>query len=133
MHSLPLTDSRNDGVGVVTRADNVDGATCFLCDGDIHNNDQIYIDLESDQVMHYSHVGERINYGVWLGSGIDLVDALIVDDGDYLGYLHPKMEADGFGLAYPGQCHYEHLGGYIPAAERKHIADLNASHQGGQA
>jgi hypothetical protein len=113
---VTITDMRNDGMGTVTMADNVDGAICFLCDTDIHNGDRIYIDLDNDQTMHYSHVGKRVNYGVWLGTGIDyditltfLEGALIVDTGNYFGYLHPKMEADGFGLAYPGQVHYEYL------------------------
>ena len=120
---MTTTDMRNDGMGAVTIADNVDGATCFLCDGDIYDNDKIYIDLENDKTMHYSHVGERIDYGVWMGTGIDLEGALIVDEGNYLGYLHPKMEEE-FGLAYPGQVHYEHLGGYIPDAEVKYMAYL---------
>ena len=122
---MTTTDMRNDGMGAVTTADNVDGATCFLCDADIHDGERIYIDLEHDEVMHYSHVGERIDYGVWMGTGIDLEGALIVDEGDYLGYYHPKMDADGFGLAYPGQVHYEHLGGYVPIRETKFRAYLD--------
>tara|TARA_Y100000310_G_scaffold235906_1_gene239077 strand:+ start:215 stop:682 length:468 start_codon:yes stop_codon:yes gene_type:complete len=125
-----VEDSRNDGMGAVTIADNVEkwwviglNVDCFLCDAYIHDGDKIYIDLEHDQAMHYSHVGERIDYGVWMGVGIDLKDALIVDDGVNLGYLHPKMEKE-FGLAYPGQVHYEHLGGYIPQSEVKYMAYL---------
>jgi hypothetical protein len=102
-------DMRNDGQGTVTKADNVDGAFCFLCGADIHDGEKIYIDLENDETMHYSHVGESVDYGVWLGTGVDLVGAVIVDDGEYLGYEHPGMEAQGFGVMYAGQAHYEHL------------------------
>jgi hypothetical protein len=101
--------NRNDGQGVVTMADNVDGAYCFLCGTDIHNGDRIYLDLDNDQSCHYSHVGESVSYGAWLGTGVDLVGAVIVDDGEYLGYEHPYMEAQGFGPMWPGQAHYEHL------------------------
>jgi hypothetical protein len=99
---------RNDGMGTVTMADHVGDAFCFLCGVGIHDGERIYIDLENDQTMHYSHVGERVNYGVWLGTGRDLVGALIVDEGDYLGYLHPDMEAE-WGLMWAGQAHYEYL------------------------
>ena len=101
--------TRNDGMGKVTMADCGVGAFCFLCGVDIHDGDRVYVDLEHDQTMHYSHVGERVDYGVWMGTGVDLVGAVIVDDGEYFGYEHPTMEAQGFGLMYAGQAHYEHL------------------------
>ena len=114
------SDMRNDGMGAVTTADtagmmagfNVSEAEtvqCLLCGGEINDGDRIYVNLENDRTMHYSHVGERVDYGVWLGTGVDLVGALIVDEGDQLGYLHPTMEADGFGLMFPGDAHYERL------------------------
>ena len=104
-----VAGKRNDGMGVVTMADNVDGAYCFLCGVDIHDGERIYIDFASDQTMHYSHVGEHVNYGVWLGAGSDLVGAVIVDEGDYLGYFHPDMDAKEWGLMWAGQAHYEYL------------------------
>ena len=100
---------RNDGMGAVTTADNVDGAFCFLCGVGIHDGERIYVDLENDRTMHYSHVGDRVDYGVWMGTGVDLVGAVIIDDGEYLGYEHPSMEAQGFGVMYAGQAHYEYL------------------------
>lgn len=102
--------TRNDGMGEVTMADlYLLPVPCFLCGVDIHDDDRVYVDLEHDQTMHYSHVGERVDYGVWMGTGVDLVGAVIVDDGEYFGYEHPTMEAQGFGLMYAGQAHYEHL------------------------
>ena len=111
---------RNDGTGAVTAAyvKPVDiwageqAPFCFLCGLDIHDaapNVWVYTNLENGSTMHYSHVGERVDYGVWMGTGYDLTGARLVDDGTYLGYEHPTMQADGYGVMWPGDAHYERL------------------------
>jgi hypothetical protein len=78
-------DERNDRMGVVTVADHVDGATCTLCHRPVVDGDRIYLSLDTDRSIHYSHVGERVSYAVWLGY-FRRFDAVIRDDGENFGF-----------------------------------------------
>ena len=101
---------RNDGMGYVTIAEDLlPRSLCFFCERDIQDGDRIYIDIDSDRIMCYSHVGQRVDYGLWMGRMIDIKNAVILDDGEYLGYMHPYMEDQGVSVMYAGQAHYQHL------------------------
>jgi hypothetical protein len=114
---------RNEGTCLVAIAEDIDHDTeeygcdawhlCVLCGERIEGGQDIIRDIDEfgwgGQDIHYSHIGAKVDYGVWHGVGVDIAGATFVDDGVYLGYWSQQMEDDGFGYMPPMQAHYEHL------------------------
>jgi hypothetical protein len=93
MTTYTNNDMRNNDEVAVTIADNVDGARCELCGHDIVDGQQIILRLDDDRAICYSHVGATIDYGVWMGTGVDITGVL-VDDGEYIGMTNSPWDDD---------------------------------------